>query len=120
MIEKILLWAVNKWQNREKLKILGAERSPLWPKIRRLHIQKQSACVVCGEIKKNVEVHHIQPFHLRPELELSPSNLLTLCESGNNGVVCHRFFGHLGNYKKINKNVIFDAETWKEKLVDKN
>ena len=120
MIEKILLWAVNKWQNREKLKILGAERSPLWPKIRRLHIQKQPACVVCGEIKKNVEVHHIQPFHLRPELELSPSNLLTLCESGNNGVICHLHYGHLGNYRSFNKDVIIDSNEWRGKIKNRS
>lgn len=56
----------------------------------------------CGN-EKNLEVHHIQPFHLQPELELDQSNLITLCEAI--GADCHLRQGHLGNWKGCNPNI---------------
>ena len=114
IIEK-LLWFLNRWQNRESLKTFGAIRSNQWPKIRKIHLEKFPNCALCGG-NKIIEVHHIIPFNIDPSKELDPSNLITLCESGKNGIVCHRSFGHLGNYQSFNTEVIKDAETWKEKL----
>jgi len=94
---------------------LGDHRSSEWPKIRKQHLQKQPNCKACGS-SKALEVHHIQPFNQHPELELDPNNLITLCESKNNGVNCHLLFGHLGNYKSININVIEDVEIWNKKI----
>lgn len=93
----------------------SAKRSAKWPKVRREHLEKHPACAVCGG-KTAVEVHHIEPFHLKPELELDPNNLITLCESKKNGVTCHLWFGHLGNYKCVNGEVGFDTRRWNEKL----
>jgi len=99
-------------------KTLGAARNWRWPKVRREHLNNFPMCAVCGGIDK-IEVHHIKPFYSNPELELLESNLLTLCESGKNGIVCHRAIGHLGSYQSINKDVIVDAGWWKEKIVNR-
>lgn len=119
MIENVLEFLIDllqRWRNRESLKTLGgAVRSKYWARIRRKHLDMFPNCALCGG-SKLVEVHHIQSFHEHPELECEMSNLITLCESGKNGVVCHRFCGHLGNYQKTNKNVVEDAKTWNAKL----
>ena len=91
------------------------KRSPLWAKVRAEHLVRNPFCAVCGGTK-NLDTHHILPFHEFPELELDTYNLITLCESKNLGVTCHLFFGHLGNYRKINKMVVIDAIQWREKL----
>ena len=62
-------------------------------------------CAVCSGTA-SLEVHHIVPFHIDATKELDPSNLITLCESKKNGVNCHLFFGHLGNYKRVNVQVV--------------
>lgn len=98
---------------------LGERRSSKWVKIRKEHLEKESKCRACGGNKK-LEVHHIKPFNQHPELELDPNNLITLCESKNNGVNCHLLFGHLGNYRSINPNVIQDVITWLSKISNRN
>jgi 5-methylcytosine-specific restriction protein A len=79
----------------------GSKRSPKWPALRKKHLKENPKCAHCGSVKK-LEVHHLKPFHAHPELELDPKNLITLCESKERGVDCHRFVGHLGNYRLIN------------------
>lgn len=63
-----------------------------------------------------IEVHHIRPFHLHPDLELDPANLVTLCEADKGGANCHLLFGHLGNFKSFNVEVVSDASHWSEKI----
>lgn len=94
---------------------LGATRSSQWPKVRAEHLKKNAACALCNGTK-SLEVHHIQPFHLKPELELEPKNLITLCESKSNGINCHLAFGHLGNYQSMNPTVIRDCREWNRKI----
>lgn len=94
---------------------LNKSRSSKWPTVRKKHLERNPVCAVCGGTSK-LEVHHINPFHSYPELELDSNNLITLCESKSFGVVCHLFVGHLGSYKKINLNCIEDAKVWREKL----
>jgi 5-methylcytosine-specific restriction protein A len=91
------------------------KRSSHWPTVRKNHVKNNPTCALCEGTKK-LEVHHIKPFHLHPELELDPDNLITLCEDKGNGVYCHLFFGHLGNYKSLNENVREDVELWRNKL----
>ena len=95
----------------------GNKRSPEWQTIRKHHLKSNPVCAACGGTS-TLEVHHIQPFHANPELELNPANLITLCESKSYGVVCHLHYGHLGNYKRINPDVVKDAALWKKKLLD--
>lgn len=112
----MILPAVTKIKDAVKGKAsLSHTRSSRWPTVRKKHLKENSTCAVCGGTNK-LEVHHIIPFHENRELELEPSNLITLCESKSFGVVCHLLFGHLGSYKKINPNVLEDTKTWREKI----
>jgi 5-methylcytosine-specific restriction endonuclease McrA len=88
-----------------------AERSPKWAKVRKDFLKLNPTCAVCGGSLK-LEVHHIKVFHLFPELELEPNNLITLCENGKMGVNCHLSFGHLGSYKSYNETIKSDAKKW--------
>lgn len=89
----------------------GARRSREWAKVRKAHLELYPACACCGGTKK-VEVHHIIPFHVAPELELNVTNLISLCEKKQ----CHLAMGHLYNYKSYNKEVLQDLEYWKSKI----
>jgi 5-methylcytosine-specific restriction protein A len=92
------------------------KRSSKWRSIRAKHIRANPSCAVCGSTT-SLEVHHIQPFHLCPELELEPSNLMTLCDGmRRRGLNCHHLFGHLRNWRRINYDVIEDAAAWLVKL----
>lgn len=93
----------------------GARRSSSWREVRTAHIKLNPECQVCGSTRK-VEVHHIVPFHLAPDMELEPSNLMTLCENKRYGINCHLLIGHLGNYRRINCEVCLDAMIWSHKL----
>jgi 5-methylcytosine-specific restriction protein A len=95
------------------------KRSSKWESVRKNFLLTNPCCAVCGG-KDKLNVHHLKPFHTNPELELDPNNLITLCESGKKGVNCHLFVGHLGDYKKINKECTKDAKTWSAKLSSKN
>lgn len=94
---------------------LSTARSSHWPTVRKNHLATNSTCVVCGS-KDKVEVHHIKPFHLHPDLELEPTNLISLCETTKHGINCHLLIGHLGNFKNVNPSVVEDAQIWNKKL----
>jgi hypothetical protein len=83
---------------------LGTKRSKEWRFVRSNHLAFNPRCEACGG-KEKLEVHHIIPFHVTPELELVPSNLITLCESKKNGVNCHLFVGHGGDYRNYREDV---------------
>lgn len=78
-------------------------RSPKWRKVRAEHIKNYPECAACGR-KDGLEVHHIVPYHINPDLELEPSNLITLC-----GKYCHFIFGHYMDWKSWNENVVRDS-----------
>lgn len=92
-----------------------AKRSRDWPIVRADHLAEFPTCAACGG-KVSLNVHHLQPFYSHPELELDPSNLITLCESKRFGLHCHLLIGHLGNYRRINPSACSDASLWKRKL----
>lgn len=87
-------------------------RSGHWPKVRADHLAKHPACEVCGN-RENVDVHHCQPYHLRPDLECDPDNLITLCRDH------HLLFGHLGSWTSWNKDVREDAAIWRKKIEER-
>lgn len=93
----------------------GARRSSKWRGIRDAHLQLNPRCEICGRTK-SVEVHHIMPFSIAPDLELNPANLITLCESKKNGINCHLLIGHLGSYRRYNPSAKADALYWRAKL----
>lgn len=77
-------------------------RSPKWSDVRAAYVRQNPRCVACGT-NKNLNVHHIKPFHTNPELELDISNLITLCRE-------HHFtIGHKSNWKNSNPNVREDC-----------
>lgn len=79
---------------------VGEKRSSQWGKVRAEHLKNNPACAVCGNTK-GVEVHHIVPFHLNPEKELDPTNLITLCRKAK-CINCHLCVGHCGSFKSYN------------------
>ncbi|MDE2470911.1 MAG: HNH endonuclease [Bradyrhizobium sp.] len=95
---------------------MSAKRSGEWPKVRAEHLKANPTCAVCGS-ETGLEVHHIRPFHLHPNLELEPTNLVTLCESKRvGGLNCHLIFGHLGNFRSFNVDVLADSDHWQQKI----
>lgn len=67
---------------------------------------------MCGGQEK-LQVHHIRPFHLHPELELEQQNLITLCEK--RGHDCHFVMGHFHNWSLFNPTVVSDSTAYFEK-----
>jgi hypothetical protein len=88
---------------RESLK--NRRRSPEWKKVRRTHLASFPECAACGG-KRLLQVHHIEPFHLDPELELDSRNLITLCM----GQLCHIELGHGDDFKAFNPSIINHAQ----------
>ena len=83
-------------------------RSPHWHAAEREHLKREPECQRCGA-KVKLQVHHISPFHLAPELELDFSNFITLCEQGGY-LNCHLHYGHNGDFKDFNLNVRRECE----------
>lgn len=82
-------------------------RSGKWPKVRADWLGVHPYCEACGAIT-NLNVHHIEPFYQNPEMELDPSNLITLCETPSRN--CHFNIGHGGNWKMWNCDVRTDVK----------
>jgi 5-methylcytosine-specific restriction enzyme A len=93
----------------------GTKRSPHWEVVRATFLGDNPECACCGGRNK-LNVHHKKPFHLFPELELVPDNLITLCEGGKH-VNCHLVMGHLLYFKSYNPNVEQDVSLWKTKIL---
>lgn len=89
-------------------------RSSKWAGVRKNHLTKHPLCTACGK-NKNLEVHHILPFHLFPELELEESNLITLCD----GNKCHIRIGHCFNWKAYNPFVINDSLFQYQRIIER-
>lgn len=103
-----MIEAVKKW-----LGVGGDARSTLWPATRKAHLAKEPCCRACGS-KERLNVHHVEPFHVRKDLELDDRNLVTLCEApGHN---CHLVFGHLLDWKSWNTAVLADADAYRDKV----
>ena len=84
---------------------ITAKRSSHWPVVQHGHLKLHPICECCGSNKK-LNVHHKKPFHLYPELELEPTNLITLCMDKQ----CHLLIGHGNNFKDYNPNVEEDVK----------
>jgi len=90
----------------------GKPRSAGWEEVRNIHIKNNPVCALCG-ISKDLQVHHIRPFHKYPELELDADNLITLCTSKYWGFSCHLIAGHGGCFKYENPWIYEDIEKLK-------
>ena len=92
--------------NRIRFALQG--RSKEWNLVRKNHLAWCPGCAACNSRDK-LEVHHIVPFAVDPNLELCTTNLITLCAH------CHLVIGHLRDYKIYNDNVVKDAKDWQSK-----
>jgi 5-methylcytosine-specific restriction protein A len=81
-------------------------RSPKWPAVRRAHLILNPTCAACGGDKK-IEVHHCVPISIDRSLELSRTNLISLCECAPQR--CHLRVGHHGAWRFWNPSVREDA-----------
>ena len=84
-------------------------RSPHWPTVEKAHLRLEPICQACGTDKK-LNVHHKKPYHLYPDLELEPTNLITLCMENK----CHILLGHGDDFKDYNPNVEEDVKKVRE------
>ncbi len=94
-------------------------RSSRWERTKQLFLQKNPYCIACGpakSAKRLVQVHHREPFHYcilagRPDLELDPRNLVSLCESqqGEHAEDHHLILGHLRDFHSYNPQVLEHA-----------
>lgn len=80
---------------------VDAKRSSHWPTVEKHFREAHPSCAACGSTNR-LNVHHCKPFHLDPELELDPSNLITLCMDTKE---CHLHIGHGGSFKQYNPQV---------------
>ena len=94
----------------------GQRRSPEWRVVRKNYKKAFPTCFICDSAKR-VEVHHIVPFNIAPDLELEPENLMSLCRKRKFGINCHLLVGHLGNFRRTNPNCKMDAMIWHEKIL---
>jgi hypothetical protein len=78
-----------------------SQRSPQWRHVERQHLLEHPACAACGGTVR-MQVHHVQPFAERPELELDPSNLIGLCMGADE---CHLRLGHGGDFHHFNPEI---------------
>lgn len=116
---------INKIDNGQNIALKhGVLRSPHWHHVEEEFLKNNPNCIVCKEEnygKVGVQIHHaIVPFHLailcgRPDLELDPRNLCSLCETEHNRPAPnhHLLVGHLKDFQSWNKNVFQDAVTYK-------
>lgn len=88
-------------------------RSGKWRAVREAHLKKEPFCRWCGSVK-DLQVHHIVPFHINGADELIDSNLITLCETM--GIEDHLQHGHLGNWKNFNPDIRAQAKATGPKL----
>jgi len=95
------------WKAARRERKKDKERSPKWQGVRDRFIKDHPECVACGATLE-LQVHHEMPYHLHPELELDPNNLIVLCMKDNE---CHLRIGHGNNFRAFNPFVVSDAAT---------
>jgi 5-methylcytosine-specific restriction enzyme A len=109
MIISKILHAINKAKSVRREAHKETSRSPHWAAVRDKFLEENPRCAACDS-ETHPQVHHMKPFHLHPELELDPSNFITLCMDVNE---CHIKVGHGGSFQAYNPNVKEDAENFK-------
>ena len=98
---------------------VGVERSHEWPEVQKAFLKDHPDCIYCGtgsSQKYGIQVHHVAAFHVivgigRPDLELDPRNLCSLCQTEKNKPAPnhHITCGHLGSFQRNNDRVIEDV-----------
>jgi hypothetical protein len=83
------------------------KRSSDWSDVQKTFKAAHPKCAACGATEP-VNVHHMFPFHFvvlcgRPDLELDPRNLITLCTEPR--FEHHLLLGHLDDFESYNPDV---------------
>lgn len=109
MIDRLLsqmnkVWAARRERGKSR------NRSRDWDAVRDRHIEMFPYCVACGGTTA-LQVHHIVPFHISPDLELVPENLITLCMGDHD---CHLKLGHGGSFRCYNPEIARDVKLFRE------
>lgn len=86
---------------------IEVQRSSAWRGVRDEFLIDNPTCAVCDG-DKFLEVHHVRPYHMFPDLELYKPNLITLCDHPARR--CHFMIGHLGDWRSWNPEVHKTAE----------
>lgn len=104
--------------------VYSLPRSSQWRTVRAEYLKWHPRCEACGanSLQGPIEVHHVIPFSTNPSLELDPTNLISLCRSGNN---CHLNVGHKPrnaprDWSKSNPDVREDAKKIYDKIYGNN
>ena len=108
MLISIIKSLIRKWENRDSLKTLGAQRHPRWSALRDEFIKDNPFCEACGV--KAETVHHCIPFSTDPSLELKKENLLSLCDE------CHLVLAHLKSFRRHDKDIKKVALEFRNKI----
>ena len=96
----------------------GIARSNHWPAVEHAFRAAHPHCACCTHpiAGITIQVHHKFPFHYcvalgRPDLELDPRNLISLCETETKeeGANHHLLIGHLDDFRSSNLTVEEDA-----------
>lgn len=74
-----------------------AGRAPTWTALRRKYLAANPVCIITGS-KVDLDVHHVRPVSLFPELELVWDNLATVRRD------VHLLVGHCGNWSLWNED----------------
>ena len=82
-------------------------RHSKWPALVKRFKAEKRTCVVSG-LKTTLEVHHLKPYHLFPELELEWDNLRLIARP------FHYLFGHFCNWTDYNPDFDLQVETYRE------
>src|SRR5215471_21747477 len=100
---------IDKHQAADKVieKKFNLKRSSKWPEVEREFRETHPRCAACGATDQ-LNVHHMFPFHFvvicgRPDLELDPRNLITLCTEPR--LEHHLLLGHLDDFESYNPDV---------------
>lgn len=106
MILKKIRSRVNKARSKIHEHFKSRHRSSRWDDVRDNYLLVHAQCEACGGIK-SLQVHHIVPFHVDPNKELDPDNLVTLCMGDYD---CHLTVGHGGSFRHYNPDVREDVK----------
>ncbi len=88
----------------------GVPRSPKFAKLAKEFIKEKGGKCEATGVSFDLEVHHIKPYHLYPELELEKSNLIVLTHW------IHFFLAHLGRWASWNEKIVEHAK-WLRDLI---
>lgn len=88
-----------------------AGRAPGWTALRRRYLAANPVCIITGSYV-DLDVHHVKPVSLFPELELAWDNLATVRRD------VHLLVGHCGNWSLWNEDfhecAAWLAKAWRQ------